>query len=340
MSNHPSLVDQITDSVASTSYLKILKPLEIGKEGWQNELLLFMKPELFMPAEPQYVRNSVALIVDKLAEFDAQIHGVVLVGGQFLADYDIMDRHYGYINNLSKNASKLVTPAERAEIAELLGIKSWKGIDLFGGHEYLKKFPEDTIKQLDRLWFSFLSIKLRSGFYIQLYEAHGRRFVLVNGFHPGQLNHFTAPDHRVVLFLAHSNTPWKVLRNEMVGNTYPERARFTSIRGALFADPSSFGLTRADISANGVHLSAGPFEGVFEISNFFNGLYPDEATRPLPLLVKRLVARGLTPSEALKVIENPPVTVGEKVTSLFSATEDFDTSQAVDFWLDQLKTKQ
>jgi hypothetical protein len=94
---------------------------------------------------------------------------------------------------------------------------------------------------------------------------------------------------------------------------------------------------KVDISANGVHLSAGPFEGVFEIGNFFGSLYPDEAARPLPLLVKRLVASGLTPGEALKVGANPPLLLGQKPTDLFSATEDYDTPQAVEFWLTQRK---
>jgi len=344
MSPTQSIATQIAELAPASAYLQILQPLEIGKQGWQNELVLFMKPELFMVAGAEAVRHSAEMILSKLFEYQAEVHGVALVGGQFLADQGIMDRHYGFINKMSKNASKITSAEDRAKVAALLGLVSLEGTPLLGGHEYLQKYPGDTIAQLDALWFTKKSLKVMSGFYIQLYEAHGDRFVLVNGFHPGQLNHFTAPDHRIALFLVHSDTPWKVLRGDMVGNTYPEKAAPGSMRGAFYADPPHYGLERVDISANGVHLSAGPFEGVFEILNFFGSLtqgqrfaVPEGGEKPLPLLAKRLVARGLSPEEALKVASNPPVTANGKATDLFSATEDFDTEQAIEFWLNQAK---
>jgi hypothetical protein len=337
MSTTQTIATEIAAMAPSSTYLKILQPLEIGKEGRQNELVLFMKPELFLVADPASTRNSAELILKKLDEYQAEVDGVALVGGQFLADKQIMDRHYGFINKMSKNASKIVSEQDRARITNLLNLSSLEGIDLLGGHEYLQKYPGDTIGQLDELWFTKKSLKVQSGFYIQLYEAHHDRFILINGFHPGQLNHFTAPDHRIALFLVHSDTAWKALRGDMVGNTYPEKAASTSMRGAFFAEPARYGLGHVDISTNGVHLSAGPFEGVFEILNFFGSLTQDETSRPLPLLVKGLMARGQSSEAALKVAGNPPVAANGKATDLFSATEDFDTGPAIEFWLGQTK---
>ena len=331
MSNSAIIASHLAESAASTLNYKILQELEIGKDGWENELVLFMKPELFMGFDPNSIRQSAALVLDKLAEFQAEIHGIMLVGGKFLADQKIMDRHYGYINKLSKSASKMLSDGDLAKVSAALGLRSLSGIDLLGGHEYMDKYPWETVDELDRVWFSKKSIKIRSGFYIQLYEKNGNSFVLVNGFHPAQLNHFTHPDHRTALFLLHSNTVWKTLRNDMVGNTYPEKAGPASIRGSLYADPARFGLEKVDISVNGVHLSAGPYEGVFELLNFFSSLYP-EASRPLPLLVKRLVAAGLPVSEALAVKNNPPLTIAGKATDLFSATEDLDTTPSIELW--------
>jgi hypothetical protein len=336
MSSSQEIASQIAELASSSNYLKILQPLEIGKEGRQNELVLFMKPELFMVTNRSSTRNSAVLILEKLQEFKAEVQGVALVGGQFLADKQIMDRHYGFINKMSKNASKIVSEQDRAKIVSLLNLTSLEGISLLGGHEYLQKYPGDSIEQLDQLWFTKKSLKVQSGFYIQLYENHGDRFVLINGFHPGQLNHFTHPDHRIALFLVHSDTPWKALRGDMVGNTYPEKAAPTSMRGAFYADPARFGQGHVDISSNGVHLSAGPFEGVFEILNFFGSLSENEANRPLPLLVKRLMARGLSQEAALKVAGNPPVVANGKQTDLFGATEDFDSDQGMEFYLSQI----
>ena len=333
-------IQQIASDVAtfapSSGYLKVLQNLEIGREDRQNELLLFMKPELFMVEDPTCIRNSTALVLEKLADYRAFVHGIAIVGGQFLADKGIMDRHYGFINRLSKNASQVLTAEDKARVMTALGLSSLKGIDLLGGHEYMQKYPGETFDELDRFWFSKKSIKIQSGFYLQLYEKNGGQLVLINGFHPGQLYHFTHPDHRVALFLVHSDTAWKTLRNEMVGNTYPEKATPASIRGSIYAEPPKYGLSQVDISNNGVHLSAGPFEGVFELVNFFGGLYEREKDRMVPLLIRRLIAKGMSEEKALKVAQNPQVKVNGKQTDLFSVSEDLDTEQAVELWLSQV----
>jgi hypothetical protein len=332
-------IQQIASDVAnfapSSGYLKILQNLEIGREDRQNELLLFIKPELFMVEDPTCIRNSTALVLEKLADYRAFVHGIAIVGGQFLADKGIMDRHYGFINRLSKNASQVLTAEDKSRVMTALGLSSLEGIDLLGGHEYMQKYPGETFEELDRFWFSKKSIKLQSGFYLQLYEKNGGQLVLINGFHPGQLYHFTHPDHRVALFLVHSDTPWKTLRNEMVGNTYPEKASPSSIRGSIYAEPPKYGLTQVDISNNGVHLSAGPFEGVFELVNFFGNLYAREKDRMVPLLIRRLVARGVPEEQALKVAQNPQIKLNGAQIDLFSASEDLDTPQAVELWLSQ-----
>lgn len=333
MSTRQQIASDIAESAPATAYLKILQPLEIGKEGWQNELVLFMKPELFMVSDPAFIRQSAELVLEKLAEYQAEIHGIAIVGGQFLAEHGIMDRHYGYINHLSKHASQILEDEDRAKMAAALGLPTIEGIPLYGGHEYLQNHPEETTVHLDEFWFSKKAIKIRSGFYINQYEKNGAPFILVNGFHPSQLNHFTAPDHRIVLFLVHSNTPWKTLRNDMVGNTFPEKASPASLRGSFYTEPACFGLTKVDISVNGAHLSAGPFEGLFEILNFFGTLHEAGAEKSLPLIAKRMVARGLSADAALQVTANPALTINGKHTDLFSATEDFDTNAAVDFWL-------
>src|SRR5512138_1608869 len=108
MPNSASIASKLAESAAGASHYQILQDLEIGKEGWENELLLFMKPELFLVPGPDAIRQSAGLILEKLAEYQAEVHGIMLVGGKFLAEQQIMDRHYGYINKLSKNASKVL----------------------------------------------------------------------------------------------------------------------------------------------------------------------------------------------------------------------------------------
>ena len=123
-------------------------------------------------------------------------------------------------------------------------------------------------------------------------RKNGEDFILVNGFHPAQLFHFTNETHRIVLVLVHSDTPWGTLRNEMVGATFPEKAVPNSIRGTLYANPNDYGLESVSIANNGVHLSAGPFEGLFEIRNFFGHILDLDVEKQPPLILKKMLAAG------------------------------------------------
>jgi len=310
----------------------VVQPVEIGRETHRNELLLFVKPEIFMVKETAQVEAALDLVFAKLAEFGAVVSGVAVVGGKVLEEAEIMNRHYGYINRLSRFASQMVDAEDRSKIAEALGIPTLEGIAIYGGHEYLKAHPGEDCFALDTLWFTKKSLKIRSGFYVQHYTKDGEDFILVNGFHPAQLLHFTDPTHRIVLVLVHSDTPWATLRNEMVGATFPEKAVPHSIRGTLYAHAEDYGLGTVSIANNGVHLSAGPFEGLFEINNFFGKILDLDIEKQPPLLLKKMLAAGLPMQTALKALENPIVSETPKPTDLFTATEDVDSDAAVALW--------
>ncbi len=332
MTTNTELIKNIAAITPSCDEFVIVQPVKIGLETWRNELLLFVKPEIFMVKEPQYVEAALRLVFAKLAEFKAHVSGVAIVGGKVLEEAEIMNRHYGYINRLSRFASTMVDAEDRRKIAAALGLASVDEFPILGGHEYLKVHPGESCFDLDSLWFTKKSLKIRSGFYVQLYEKDGERFILVNGFHPAQLLHFTDPTHRIVLVLIHADTPWATLRNEMVGATFPEKAVPHSIRGTLYAHAHDYGLGEVTIANNGVHLSAGPFEGFFEINNFFGKILNLNLEKQPPLLLKKMLAAGIPLPQALKSLDNPIVSESPKPTDLFTATEDMDSDAAVALW--------
>ena len=327
-----TLIKTIAAMAPTCDNFAVVQPVEIGRETHRNELLLFVKPEIFMVKETAQVEAALDLVFAKLAEFGAVVSGVAVVGGKVLEEAEIMNRHYGYINRLSRFASQMVDAEDRSKIAEALGIPTLEGIAIYGGHEYLKAHPGEDCFALDTLWFTKKSLKIRSGFYVQHYTKDGEDFILVNGFHPAQLLHFTDPTHRIVLVLVHSDTPWATLRNEMVGATFPEKAVPHSIRGTLYAHAEDYGLGTVSIANNGVHLSAGPFEGLFEINNFFGKILDLDIEKQPPLLLKKMLAAGLPMQTALKALENPIVSETPKPTDLFTATEDVDSDAAVALW--------
>ncbi len=327
-----ALIKKIAAVTPACDDFAIVQQVDIGRETHRNELLLFVKPEIFMVKDAAQVEAALGLVFAKLAEFAAAVSGIAVVGGKVLEEAEIMNRHYGYINRLSRFASQMVDAADRQKIAEALELPTLDGVTLYGGHEYLKAHPAEDCFALDTLWFTKKSIKIRSGFYVQHYTKDGERFILVNGFHPAQLLHFTDPTHRIMLVLLHSNTPWGALRNEMVGATFPEKAVPHSIRGTLYAHPADYGLGTVSIANNGVHLSAGPFEGLFEINNFFGEILGLDIEKQPPLLLKKMLAAGLPLQTALESLENPIVSESPKPTDLFTATEDVDSDEAVALW--------
>ena len=237
------LTNKIVEAALGCKNSRMIKPAKIGEGPWANEALLFIKPEVFMLGDRASMEKVVQYVLDSLAKFDAKVDGIYAVSGNFLGKNNIMSKHYGYINTVSNSASKILEEDFRKRIEETFGLTRGK-YSVLGGHEFLQKYPAETPDSLDVLWFKEKSIKLRSGFYIRHLKMDGADIVLVNGFHPKQLSHFTDPYHRIVLMVIHSNTPWSRLKNEMIGHTFPEKAVPNSIRGELYANAKAYGFVR------------------------------------------------------------------------------------------------
>ncbi len=329
MQSQKQLKQALLDSLQKDEEIAVIQPPAIGQTQRQNELLMFIKPEILAIEDRICLANAIDLIWDKLSEFDASVEGIVLVGGPALEQKESMDRHYGAINVLSKTASTGLDASDRRTVYDALAVPS-VDYPLFGGHEFLNAHSNFTPARLDDLWFTKKAHKIRSGFYVQAYEESGEKFILVNGFHPAQLAHFTEPSHRIALMLLHSDTGWAELRDQMIGDTFPERAVTGSIRGQLHANPARYGFDEVTIANNGVHLSAGPFEAMFEIANFFGSLVGTDISSAPPRIVKKMLAAGVSQDDAYRANENPDVDDGDGATTdLFDATEHLDTEAAV-----------
>ncbi len=336
VTTHSELATMIASKAAACDDVEILIQPSVGSGDWKNELVMFIKPEAFMLSDSEHTARIVDLTLAKLADFDAEVAGVLLIGGAVLDRLEIMSAHYGMINRLSRTASQSLSDEDRAKIAATLDLDI-SGYDILGGHEYLAQYPNETSKDLDKLWFAGRSTKIRSGFYVKTADRGDRKIILVNAFHPEQLNHFIDPTHRIALFLIHSNNGWSALKNSMVGATFPDKAEPGSIRGTLYANPGEYGFESVSIANNAVHLSAGPFEGLFEINNFLGKILKLDPTTTQPHAVRQMVAQGLTVEQALGSLNNPIVTENPKPTDLFSATEDLDTAAAIEIYANYLK---
>ncbi len=334
MENINDLSGRIVGTAMRCSDVDMIEEARFGEGDYSNELIFFVKPEIFMLKEPDAVK-SMGMILSKLREFNADIAGMYAINGSALEKHNIMARHYGFINVMSNSASKNVDAESRKKISEAYHLGDF---EIMGGHEYLKAYPKETPDSLDKLWFEDKSVKIRSGFYVRHIKKDGKDMVLVNGFHPKQLAYFTDPAHRIVLMLLHSNNGWSKLKNGMVGATFPEKAEPNSMRGTFFREAKSYGFESVTIANNCVHLSAGPFEGMFEIFNFFGRIASaDLKGVSQPLILRKMIASGISKEKALTALDNPRLELDGKQTDLFSATEDKDTADAISIFSDTFK---
>jgi len=314
----------IIHEIKSAEEAKIIQPVQVGQTTRKNELVFFIKPELLDVEDDGKILNSLQLIKEKFIEFNVDVKGAAIIPGAVLDKFEIMNRHYGFINQLSRMASEMIDGDARSRIFDMLDQEDLEKHKILGGHEFLKTFDTD-VDTLSKIWFAQEANKLRSGFYFIEDTFQDQPIILVNGFHPSQLQHFTRKDHRIYLMLLHTDTDWMAMKFDLVGDTFPERAKPGSIRGLLYANPEHYGQKEVGINTNGVHLSAGPFEAAFEVVNFLGAILELDPEKTPPLAIKRSTKVGFSKEQAIELLNNPAVNESD----LFSETENMNTDDAV-----------
>ena len=286
----------------------------------KNQLLAFFKPEVFLDKTPEQIEKIMKLVFEKLEKYEVSIDGTALFPGSVVGKHQIMDRHYGVINTLSKNASKILNKEERELVFNTLGITN-KNTRILGGHEAFDIAGIDKTYDFDQYWLETKSAKVKSGFYVRTMKINNQETVVVDGFHPHQLAHYTEENRHLGVMLVSSNTPWAKLRDEMLGLTFPENAHPDSIRGFLFKNANDYGFEKVGIDNNIMHLSAGPTEALFEIDNFLNSPFGIDFIEKEAKLAEELLIAGVSKENIKKILNDK---------ELHNELEHKDTDEAVE----------
>ena len=323
------LADDIVDAVFSSGDETIVRNFDLTTEK-QNQMIFFFKPEVFMFTKKTMPLGIINLVLRTFESYAVQVSGVIILSGQTLATKKIMDNHYGYINRMSKASAKELSVEDRSEMFRRLGVD--QSVRILGGHEFLEKYKFHDSYTLERIWESKKHEKLHSGLYYQLQVVDGEKVVIINGFHPSQIAHFTRLDRRIAVLLLDSDAPWRVLRRRMLGDTFPEAALPGSIRRVLHDRAHDFGFHDVIVSNNCVHLSAGPFEAFFEINNFLSQTATVDFNIKATRLARYMFANDLGLNHIDYLLTNPKTIMNEENTSLFEATEELDTLSSVQLY--------
>lgn len=148
---------------------------------------------------------------------------------------------------------------------------------------------------------------------------------MLNGFHPYQIEYFTSPTKSIVVTVVRSSRTWKQLRTDLIGTTDPTTAVSGAIRRSLLEAKSRLGIPEVSKGQNGVHLSAGPVEGLFEIARFFG--HSADVWRNANMFAE-LRKSGVSDSIIRSLEGNPIATSNGATKSIFDLTEEMDTTDA------------
>ncbi len=241
-----------------------------------------------------------------------------------------MSQHYGVIDAVSKRGTESMSVGALKRLEEVIGSTSPRPL-LLGGHQFLERFPYFSAQALGVLYDNLEIVKLGGGTYCARLVVHGESVLLFNGFHPEQLDRYIHPGAAIVILVVRTSKPWSVIRTDMTGATNPAKAAPESIRGALYASKERLGLDEVSTGKNGVHVSAGPVEGMVEIIRFMSNADQGHLLEPEQTTFGRLlIAAGCDRSQVEWIATNPAVRANGEMIPLFDLTEELDATSARD----------
>lgn len=316
--NEGRILDPYNKEILNNSSLK-------GK----NEFLFFIKPEITLNDKNIKFEQILRLILEKLEEFGFQKKSVRIINAKYLKNHKIINQHYGVISQLSSDIRGTITDSA-IKIFEQEYKISFDEANVYGSIEFQKKFSFLTPTALSMLWQNSAFVKLGGGTYAQKLNFDGEDIFLVNGFHPRQLEHFTTPGRTIVVMTLVSDTHWDSARNMLIGKTNPEQAEKGSIRRELLERKDILGLKNISSSWNGVHLSAGPVEGLIELMRYNSDLDLRKIAQISDFQFGTQLIDVFGEKKAKKIIENPTVEFEGKKESVFDLTEEKNSSEAIE----------
>ncbi len=329
--NTPALLEKIKHTIRLAQEQRISYERIYTNESISDllhEFLFFIKPEITVNSNEINLASILEMVFEKLTQYEMQVMDISILSASYLEKQDIIARHYGVINTLSRKPMEYLSGEAKGKFKALYG-NSPEQVAVLGSIEFLQRFPEYTPFTLDDLWQISKTEKLAGGTYCAVMRVEGKDIYLINGFHPKQLIHFTEKGRSIVAFTLAGNTDWKTARNDFIGKTNPADAAQGSLRRELLDHKEEFGLSVVSSSQNGFHLSAGPVEGLTELIRYGSDYESGKVKTPDDFRFGRQLKPYFSDQEIGLICSNHLVEYqGEKIRT-FDLTEEKNSSDAV-----------
>ena len=297
-----------------------------------NRALVFIKPS----ANTEATR---ALVEAKLIQARIEVLATSTLSAEAIDVGGIIDKHYYSIASKATLGTAETLPVDAAAFAAFFKTEysTAKATGrVFNAMEACKYLQCDG-GALEAHWEEAanrgLRCKLGGGFYCGKLEADvtgaDAACYVFNGFFMKMRSEYTRPGTSVQLYSvawnpSENNLPWARFRSELIGATVPSNAQSASIRGTILANWVQLGLPAEPYAGdNGVHASAGPFEGLVERANWLGTTITDDAFGS-----ELLEVPGVDDALVAKWMIDPQVALDDASGrgSLFDALEDVDAN--------------
>lgn len=292
-----------------------------------HEFLFFIKPELLLDTPGLDTCQILEMISDKIISFGLSVKNVRVLSAGYLSKHGIIAQHYGVINQIASNAKTAVSEGAKQTFETIFG-EPFSSAPVLGGLEIIEHFPEFSPASLDYLWQNTKAEKLAGGTYAGSIMLDGEPIYLVNGFHARQLEHFTKPGRSIVAITLTGDIDWIEARQSFIGATSPNDARTGSIRRTLLDNMKNYGLKAVNSSWNGVHLSAGPIEGLSELIRYQSDFETQSILTPQDFSFGRELVEKFGIEKTASILKNPNVETPDGNISVFDLTEEKNASEA------------
>jgi hypothetical protein len=297
-------------------------------EGYLNELLFFIKPEITQGSK-QSINRVLKLIFESFDNYNLKISGLVILGAEELKKYDLISKHYGVINAISKHGLK-----ELSEQAKINFDKTFhcniEQVKIYGPYEFMEKFDYFNELSLNVLWENQENFKLSSGIFCEKIKVFEEEIYVLNGFHPHQISNYTKEGSFIIVFALQTNTKWNVLRKEMIGATDASKADKNTLRRVFFDNKNELGTLKINQGYNGVHLSAGPIEALSEIIRFMSNYDENKKLNINDTAIgKYMLKNGLKEDDILLLLKNPIMDENGRKVTAFALTEEMDLNECI-----------
>ena len=258
------------------------------------------------------------------------------IDGKTIDSKKLIDQHYYAIASKATIPKPDALPVPADKFKEKFGEEWSKVLEdkrAYNALDAKEKLGLDDA-ELDKVWKAATPadkvVKFGGGFYCALLQPEGKDPIYTfNAFFMSMRAKFTAEKAAIHYFVVEfdpSVLAWSKFRGEVLGPTDPAKAPAESLRGVINADWEKLGLPGApNVTDNGVHASASPFEGLAERMNWLEKPLADDP------FGKALLDAGIK-EETLKAwTVDPRVPMPDGADgSLFDALEDLDLDACIE----------